>query len=179
VPSEATTPTGLRRNIELKARCRDLAAARAAAERFGARFEATLHQIDTYFRVPHGRLKLREIDNQRAELIGYERSNDTADRASHYRIVLVSDPAALRTTLAAALGVRGDVRKRRDLLRWHNVRIHLDQVDGLGNFLEFEAVVSETDGETISRERLKQLAAALNVSESDRIAVSYSDLLGL
>jgi adenylate cyclase class 2 len=176
-PTTITTTPGMRRNVELKARCHDLAAARAAAERIGTRFEATLHQIDTYFHVPHGRLKLREIDGVRAELIGYERPNETGDRASDYRVVPVTDTAGLKAALAAALGVRGEVRKRRDLLLWRNVRIHLDEVEGLGSFLEFEAVVSPTDNEAASREHLKQLAAALKVSEADRIAVSYSDLL--
>ena len=178
MPSDPATSTGPKRNIELKARCADLVAARAAAERIGARFQATLNQIDTYFHVPHGRLKLREIDGGvRAELIGYDRPDDIAARASDYRVVRVTDAADLKASLAAALGVRGEVRKRRDLFLWRNVRIHLDRVEGLGSFIEFEAVVSAHDDEPRSRQNLQQLAEALRISDDDRIALSYSDLL--
>jgi adenylate cyclase class IV len=65
----------LRRNIELKARCPDLNAAREAARRLGAEFAGTLEQRDTYFVVPHGRLKLRQTAGHGAELVAYARAN--------------------------------------------------------------------------------------------------------
>ena len=85
----------------------------------------------------------------------------------------------LKAALTSALGLRGEVRKRRELLLWHNVRIHLDHVDQLGDFVEFEAVVAHTDDEATAHERLQTLAAALAINPADRIAVSYSDLLGI
>ena len=168
----------LRRNIELKARCPDLAAARAAALRLGATDVGVLDQLDTYFRVPHGRLKLRETTGKPAELIWYERADRAEFRGSDYRLVPVPKPAALKAALDAALGRRGTVRKRRALLMWHNVRIHLDDVAGLGTFLEFEAVLSDREDAATAHERLATLADALGVRAEDRIAQSYADLSG-
>jgi adenylate cyclase class 2 len=98
-------------------------------------------QLDTYFRVRQGRLKLREKDRG-AELIYYERSDQAIDRESNYRIVQIEDSEALKDALAAALGVLVSVEKSRRLLLWHEVRIHLDEVPGLGSCLELEAVAS-------------------------------------
>jgi predicted adenylyl cyclase CyaB len=168
-----------KRNLELKARCADLAAAAKAAESLGAQRQALLVQTDTYFRAPHGRLKLREHEAGRAELIAYSRPDHPEFRASEYHVVPVPNPAELKAALALALGVRGEVRKRRELYLWHNVRIHLDDVDGLGTFVEFEAVMSPGEAESGSMERLRVLSKSLGVRDQDRVAQSYSDLLGL
>ena len=166
------------RNLELKARCPDLARVARLATDLGAIQQWTKHQTDTYFRVPHGRLKLREFDDERgAELIGYERPDHAAARQSAYRVVPVSDPAALKATLAGALGVRVVVAKQRTLYTWHNVRIHLDVVETLGSFIEFEAVLESAADEAASPARLAQLAKTLCVADSDRVAASYADLL--
>ena len=176
----STSPTSPRRNIELKARCPDLAAASRAARAIGARDAGLLVQTDSYFQVPRGRLKLRETDGKPAELIWYVRPNETSFRGSDYYVLPVPEPAATRAALSAALGLRGVVAKRRELMLWHNVRIHLDQVDRLGSFIEFEAVVGGDDAdEATSHQRLAELARALHVRDEDRIAVSYSDLLGI
>ncbi|HYO07597.1 MAG TPA: class IV adenylate cyclase [Tepidisphaeraceae bacterium] len=168
-----------KRNIELKARCRDLARAARAALEAGAERAGLLVQCDTYFRVPNGRLKLRETDGRPAELIWYARPNDPADRGSDYYVLPTPAPAETKAALTRALGVRGEVRKRRELLLWHNVRIHLDDVAGLGTFLEFEAVVSDSADEAVSRQRLRSLTERLGIQQADRVALSYSDLLGI
>jgi len=170
---------GTRRNIELKARCADLAAAEEAARRLGAKRAGVLRQIDTYFHAPLGRLKLRQTEGGRAELIAYERPNDPAARGSDYHLAPTDGADALLRALTAALGVRGEVRKVRTLYLWHNVRIHLDEVAGLGSFLEFEAVLSAADDEATGFARVADLRRALGVGDSDLIAGSYSDLLGL
>jgi adenylate cyclase class 2 len=171
------------RNIEIKARCGDLDAARAAAQSLGAEPAGTVNQLDTYFRVPNGRLKLREINGERAELIWYVRPDHADARASDYSIVPVTPDAvgSLKRTLATALTVRGEVRKRRELWLWHNVRIHLDTVEHLGTFIEYEAVIGSGEGgdERTAHERLRQLSEVMNVRDEDRLAQSYSDLLGL
>ena len=173
-------PTSPRRNIELKARCPDLPAAANAARGIGARDHGLLIQTDTYFRVPNGRLKLRETAGKPAELIWYVRPNETSFRRSDYYVLPIPEPLATKAALSASLGVRGVVAKRRELLLWHNVRIHLDQVDRLGSFIEFEAVVGGDDAdEATSHRRLTELAQAIDVRDEDRIAVSYSDLLGI
>jgi predicted adenylyl cyclase CyaB len=167
-----------RRNIELKAVCRDLAAAREAARRAGATPHGVLEQTDTYFHARTGRLKLRETAARPAELIAYHRPDTTDTRASDYHLVPAPDPATLRQALTAALGVRGVVRKRRELWMWENVRIHLDEVDALGTFVEFEAVLSEGDADAAGHGKLATLRAALAVEDRDLIARSYSDLMG-
>jgi predicted adenylyl cyclase CyaB len=168
-----------RRNLERKARHADLAATREAALRHGAHFFADERQTDTYFHVAHGRLKLREIDGQPAVLIAYDRPNLVTARLSRYHLVPAPDSAALKAALATALGVRGVVRKRRSIYLWHNVRIHLDELEGLGRFVEFEAVLSPTDDEATAHDRLKELGKVLGLQEDDYFAPSYADLLGL
>jgi predicted adenylyl cyclase CyaB len=168
-----------RRNLELKARHADLAAARAAALRLGARPAGIEAQTDTYFRVPHGRLKLRVIDDAFAVLIWYERPDGVTARLSAYHLVPVPDPLALKTALSGALGVRGDVRKRREILLWYNVRIHLDDVAGLGTFVEFEAVLGPEDDERTAVECLDELCRQLAIQPAERIGSCYADMLGL
>jgi adenylate cyclase, class 2 len=167
----------LRHNLERKAPCADLGAARAALERLGARREGVQAQTDTYFPVRNGRLKLREIAGQEAVLIWYARPDDAAARLSTYHLVRVADPDSLRAALIAALGVRGEVHKRREVYHWHNVRVHLDEVRGLGKFVEFEAVLGASDDEATAHGRLRQLGEALGLRPEDEVALSYSDLL--
>lgn len=168
------------RNIELKARCRDLPAARAAALSLSPiRDTGVQHQIDTYFPVPHGRLKLREIVGVRAELIWYDRSNQAVSRKSDYRLTPITHPAELKASLEASLGFRGQVEKHRHVLLWHNVRIHLDEVTGLGSFVEFEAVMSPGEDEATGHSRLKQLCEVMKIPPADYLDKSYADLAGL
>jgi adenylate cyclase class 2 len=169
----------MKRNIELKARCRDLAAAREAARTLGADYSGVLEQRDTYFVAAHGRLKLRETVGKSAELIAYARDDAAAVRGSDYQLVSTPDPAALRTALAAALGVRGDVIKRRELWLWQGVRIHLDEVERLGTFIEFEAVMAPEEPDEAGHRKVAKLRDALGIKDADLLGVSYSDLLGL
>jgi adenylate cyclase class IV len=172
--------SGLRRNIELKVRCADLAHAARATEQLGAKRQGVLEQLDTYFHCRHGRLKLRETAGDAdAQLIWYARPDSTDFRGSDYYVLPISRPLETRLALSSALGVRGEVRKRRELYLWHNVRIHLDDVAALGTFVEFEAVMRKGEGDEPSLDRLATLSRALEIRDADRIAVSYSDLLGL
>jgi len=161
----------VRRNFELKARCSDLDHARAAARDLGAVPDCVLLQHDTFFPSANGRLKLREIEGAGTELIWYDRPNHEGARLSRFRIVPAPD--GLKEALTLALGTSGIVRKRRELLLWHNIRIHLDQVEGLGTFVEFEAVLDENDDLQLAHERLDKLAGALHLGE--RIATSYME----
>ena len=172
-------PRLTRLNLELKARCADLALARRQVLQLDVRQGEVEVQSDTYFRVSHGRLKLREIDGQQAVLIAYDRPDGTEVRASHYHIVPVPDPAAMLAALTAAMGVRGEVHKRREIFLYHNVRIHLDEVTGLGTFVEFEAVQAADATPEQSREYLAELCRVLAIGPADYVARSYADLLGL
>lgn len=168
-----------RRNVEIKARCADLAAARAIAGELCGDTGSVEHQCDTYFHVPHGRLKLREIEGQPAVLIGYSRPDQASARTSCYHLVPVADPALLKAALADTLGIRGAVRKRREIFLWKNVRIHLDAVESLGNFIEFEAVLAAGDSETDADRVLEALRVRFGLDLAQFLGPSYSDLLGL
>ena len=170
--------TTLRRNVELKARYPNLANAEQICHSLGAADQGLLIQRDTYFHVPHGRLKLRVINDTAAELIGYARSDSTETRSSDYRVVPIADPDLLRATLAAACGVKVEVRKRRRLFLWKNVRIHLDSVEGLGSFMEFEAVLSDEHDEPEGHAHLATLIEAFGIKAENRLAVSYEQLVG-
>lgn len=147
----------------------------------GASLSVLLEQSDTYFKVPKGRLKLREVSGRMPELIFYERNESSAsEMESHYEILQIQDPA-LKDFLAKALGVRVVVEKERQLLMLENARIHLDKVKNLGTFLEFEVVSSENvTGEEGKRrdadllDKLKGYAAPFVVRE---INESYSDMM--
>ena len=165
-----------RRNIELKARDPDPARSLQAALDIDASDEGWLHQTDTYFRVPHGRLKLREEDTT-SHLISYKRTDDTAARESRYRLVPISDPAGLKDALSDALGVLVIVEKARRLLLWQGVRIHLDQVRGLGSFIEIEAVADPASDLSTEHRRARELQDALAIAPEQIVAFSYSDEL--
>src|SRR3954451_21698676 len=117
-----------RRNVELKARDSEPERSLARARALAAEDRGELRQRDTYFAAPRGRLKLREQEPGGAELIAYERADAAHARESRYRIAPVADPDALREALDAALGTEVVVDKRRRLLLYRGVRIHLDRV---------------------------------------------------
>lgn len=160
------------RNIEIKARVADLAAARDVTLALGGRPHVVEVQTDRYYELDGGRrLKVRSIDGGRSELIDYRRPEASGVRASDYTV----------TSLASGEGPTGEpvvvVRKRREVLLIDNVRVHLDQVDGLGTFLELEAVVDAAHDEAVCRAQVDRLITALQLAESDLIRASYADLL--
>jgi predicted adenylyl cyclase CyaB len=164
------------RNLELKARLTDLAAARRTAARLSGGPPEVLEQVDTYFACSHGRLKLREIAGQTAQLVAYSRPDQPAARASDYRLAPIEDAAGLKAALSAALGVWAVVRKRRELSLVENVRIHLDQVEGLGAFVEFEVLLGSPEDERGAPDQLERLAREFGLAASNLISSSYSDL---
>jgi predicted adenylyl cyclase CyaB len=164
------------RNIELKARVASLDAVRSTAQKLATRQLGLVHQIDTYFHVPRGRLKLRQIDGQPAQLISYHRSDAAQARASDYRIAPVADAEVLKQALAAFRGIQVVVDKTREVFLYHNVRIHLDQVQGLGTFLEFESVLSDEVDDTAGHAQVEWLCGQFGIAPSDVVPQSYSDL---
>jgi adenylate cyclase, class 2 len=164
------------RNVELKARIDAGERVRSIAAQLATARLADQHQIDTYFVCLHGRLKLREINAQRAELIWYERPDQTEPKPCRYCRIPVADAAAVKHALQAALGVRVVVEKHREIYLFHNVRIHLDQVTGLGHFLEFEAVLGTKVTEDEGRRQVEQLQARFGIATADLLTGSYADL---
>jgi predicted adenylyl cyclase CyaB len=164
------------RNVEIKARLTDLAATKSLVVPVATDDPVVLRQEDTFFSVDRGRLKLRR-DGEQAELIWYERPDKLGASESHYLRCDVSDPENLSTILASTLGVNGTVRKRRTVYLVGQTRVHLDEVAGLGYFLELEVVLEDgqqtAEGKAIADSLMKRLA----VSKEDLVAVAYVDLL--
>ncbi len=168
------------RNIEIKARLRDPGGAEAVARRLGGpEPHLRVGQVDTYFVVPEGRLKLREITGtvERAELIFYHRADQAGPKRSEYDVVPVANPRELKAMLASALGIRTVVRKQRTVYLHKNVRIHLDAVDGLGTFLEFEAVMPDGAPDREGEDLLHRLMKEFSIKPGDLLESSYSDLV--
>jgi homotetrameric cytidine deaminase len=165
------------RNLELKARDAEPTRSLEVALALGAEDRGMVDQRDTYFSRARGRLKLREQQPGGGELIAYERADAAEPRSSDYRIVPVADPQALREALAAALDVLVVVAKRRRLLIWEGVRIHLDDVEGLGSHIELEAVAAAGSDLEPERRKLDRLRAELGIDDAALVAGSYADLL--
>jgi homotetrameric cytidine deaminase len=164
-----------RRNVELKALDPDPARSLAVCRELGAEDHGVLRQRDTYFRARAGRLKLREEEPGGATLIQYDRPDAAAARESRYRLTRVPDPDELRASLDAALGTLVVVDKERHLLLWQGVRIHLDTVQGLGSFVELEAVAPPESDLTAERAKVARLQRELGIEEI--LIDSYSDRL--
>ena len=163
-------------NIEIKARVSDFGKIRALVESLCDQPAELLHQEDIFFAATKGRLKLRILGGQRAELIYYQRLDATGPKPSHYLIAPTSEPMVLKTILSSVLPIIGVVRKRRWLYLVGQTRIHLDDVEGLGTFVELEVVLrpnqSEEEGIAIARE----LMVRLGIEEPQLIEKAYIDL---
>lgn len=161
----------------MKARDRDPARSLRVCIDLGAEDKGTLTQRDTYFEVPRGRLKLREEPDAVATLIAYERPDLAGNRESRYRLVAVPRPADLRDALETTLGIAVVVSKTRRLFIHEGVRIHLDRVEGLGDFIEFEGVAADDEDPAGFTALLASLRASLGIRDEDLQRGSYSDLL--
>ncbi len=164
-------------NIEIKAKYEDLDRAEKIAKKVGAEFESSIHQLDTYFSVKKGRLKLREISTGTNQLIYYVRPNQAGPKTSTYHIYPVETPKQLKKMLAAALGIWKTVEKERMVYLFEEVRIHFDKIVSLGNFLELEGVVSSGSDKDKIREKVDWLISQFEVRNHELIEVSYSDLV--
>jgi predicted adenylyl cyclase CyaB len=164
------------RNVELKARLADRATVeRRVRERAGPAVR-TMAQEDTFFACPGARLKLRVIDGVDGELIVYRRPDATGPKSSEYAIYRTPAPSSLKAVLTAAYGTIGVVRKLRTLYLDGPMRIHLDAVEGLGDFLEFEYVLREDEPAGEGTTAVHSYRQALGIPESDLVAGAYLDL---
>jgi len=164
-------------NIEIKARVRDMAGLRARAEALSDTPVQVIPQEDTFFHTPKGRLKLRQLQPDQAQLVYYERPDQDGPKRSNYFIYATSDPQGLLTTLTMALGVRGVVRKTRYLYLCGQTRIHLDDVEGLGQFMELEVVLREGQTDAEGQSIAEGLMTLLGVRQEDLLEGAYIDLL--
>lgn len=164
-------------NYEFKARTTRLDEQEALLQAKGPRFVGEDHQVDTYFHVPYGRLKLREGNIENA-LIHYRRTNTAGAKQSEVLLYEHQPSASLKVILETALGVKVVVDKRRRIYFIDNVKFHFDRVEGLGTFVEVEAIDRDgTIGLPTLQQQCAQYAALLGVEPDDFVAESYSDLL--
>jgi predicted adenylyl cyclase CyaB len=164
-------------NVEIKAKCDEPSSIRTYLETHKGEFRGTDHQTDTYFHVANGRLKLREgaIENN---LIYYERKNVAGAKGSNFQLVKIQDTKALKDVLSRSLGIKVIVEKKREIYFIENVKFHIDEVRGLGNFMEIEAsnLYAELAREELQRQ-CEFYLQELHIMNSDLVSVSYSDIL--
>jgi predicted adenylyl cyclase CyaB len=165
-------------NLEIKARCADLDGLRRRVRALATDYVGVDRQVDTYFCTATGRLKLRESSLSGGQLVPYRRADVTGPRRSDYRVIPVPDPAGTCELLAELLGVHRVVRKEREIFLYRNVRIHLDRVEGLGSFMELEAVFDGSpEAEPEQQAMVDRLMAELGVRSDDLVPSSYEALL--
>lgn len=166
---------GTMRNVEFKAELRDLTLALPICLELGAKMVGTLEQTDTYYRVADARLKKRETVGEPTEWIFYQRPDESKPKLSQFMIY--SEAEAHERFGISPLPVWLVVKKSRELLLYGNVRIHLDRVEELGDFIEMEAMVTKACGEAACRDAIARLRAALAPVLGEPISCGYSDLL--
>lgn len=164
-------------NIEIKARCDQPDRIRTILKNHNADYKGTDHQIDTYFEVPEGRLKLRQgtIENN---LIFYKRDNQSGPKSSSINLVPAEHPQKLYALLDNALNTKVVVDKQREIYFIDNVKFHIDEVKELGSFVEIEAIDEDaTIGEKKLRQQCQKYIDLFNISDEQLLSHSYSDML--
>jgi len=164
-------------NIEIKARCDNPDRIRSILNNHDADFKGTDHQVDTYFEVPSGRLKLRQgtIENN---LIFYQRDNQSGPKTSSINLVPAEHPDQLHALLTNALKVKVVVDKVREIYFIDNVKFHIDEVEELGNFVEIEAIDKDGSiGEQTLQEQCQYYIDLFDITDDDLVPKSYSDMI--
>jgi predicted adenylyl cyclase CyaB len=164
-------------NIEIKAKCENPEELHMKLIELGADFKGMDHQVDTYFKVNHGRLKLRE-GNIETALISYNRPDTPTAKKSEFRLYHSCDYVSLKAMLTESLGVLTIVDKKRKIFYIDHIKFHIDEVAKLGSFMEIE--VTNMDGNQIPELMHKQCSEfmkLLSISEKDLVSNSYSDMI--
>ncbi|HEY8608667.1 MAG TPA: class IV adenylate cyclase [Noviherbaspirillum sp.] len=168
------------RNIEIKARIASCDALQPQVAALSTEGPFLLEQDDTFFHCPTGRLKLRAFaagNAHEAQLIWYRRPDQAGPKESEYLIVPTMDPDALRAALSRAYGQAGRVRKQRRVYLAGRTRIHLDRVEGLGDFMELEVVLAEEEDTRSGVEEAEHILERLGIARADLVEGAYLDLL--
>ena len=164
-------------NIEIKTRIYNLEVFRRKVKELNIKETDEISQDDTFFRTDKGRLKLRIFSDNKGELIYYVRDNSTGPKRSDYYVFKTNEPEILKKLLEPALGIRGIIKKKRSLYTVGNTRIHLDEVENLGSFIELEVVLSTEQNENEGIEIANDLMKKLGIDIKDLIDKAYIDLL--
>ena len=165
------------RNVEIKARIASIEALLPRVRALAGAPPEFIAQDDTFFACTQGRLKLRVFAPGLGELIAYERPDSTGPKTSDYLITPTADPDGLRSALTRALGETGRVKKLRTLFLVGRTRVHLDRVEGLGDYLELEVMLRDDEAAGLGVEEAHGLLRQLDVQQNQLIAVAYIDLL--
>jgi len=165
------------RNIEIKARISSVTRLLPAVAAIADTGPIDIDQDDTFFVCANGRLKLRVLSASESELIFYRRADSCGPKESFYLRSPISTPDVLRESLSLAYGQDGRVRKHRVLFLRGRTRIHLDRVEGLGDFLELEVVLQENEGAAAGALEAKELLSQLGIRDQDLIPDAYVDLM--
>ncbi|MFC1593480.1 class IV adenylate cyclase [Candidatus Neomarinimicrobiota bacterium] len=164
------------KNVEIKARITDYDKVKRLVEDLCHNPIYTEQQEDTFFNSSKGRLKLRESDGE-SEIIYYDRPNSYEPKQSDIAISFTKNPDSLKSVLSKSNGIRGIIKKKRILYKYGQTRIHLDDVEGLGNFIELEVVLEQNqtskDGETIAYNLMNKF----DIQKTDLIDIAYIDLI--
>ncbi|XP_070785374.1 adenylate cyclase CyaB-like isoform X2 [Enoplosus armatus] len=164
-------------NVEIKAKVSDLTQFAEKAAQLSQSEGTIIRQQDTFFNCSQGRLKLRDFMNESGQLIFYERPDTDGPKLSRYSISPTNDPPSLRAVLSDALGVKGEVRKERRLFMIGQTRVHLDTVEGLGNYMELEVVMRPEQTVEEGQRVAEDLMEKLGVSKESLVTGAYMDLL--
>jgi predicted adenylyl cyclase CyaB len=167
----------LGRNVEIKARASDYQRQMQIAQSLSSSETEIQHQEDIFFKVPAGRLKLRFFKNGTGDLIQYHRKNSCGPTESQYQVFHTDNPEGLKQALADALGVRVVVKKERRLLMAGQTRIHLDRVEGLGEFIELEVALGHDEPLSHGIAIAEELMQKLGIGKDDLIETAYADLI--
>ena len=163
--------------VEIKAATNRPAEIEAILNDHNADFKGIDHQIDTYFKVNHGRLKLRE-GNIENHLIQYHRPNQAQPKTSKVLLYKSNPETNLKAILTNALGVLVVVDKKRKIFFIDNVKFHIDEVNSLGAFVEVEAIgVEGTDLEEELRRQCNTYLKILGIKSDELVTHSYSDMM--
>jgi predicted adenylyl cyclase CyaB len=165
------------RNIEIKAQIENLESLMAKVAEIADEGPIEIFQDDTFFACPNGRLKLRTFSDDKGELIFYQRPNCAGPKESVYSIAPVTAPDKIREVLSQGYGQTGRVRKHRTLYLVGRTRVHLDRVEGLGDFMELEVVLAEKESTEAGVAVANELLHKLGISPDALIEGAYVDLL--
>jgi len=167
----------MKRNVEIKARLADPEKAKSLLDALGAKECGVLIQHDTFFHCKTGRLKLRVHADGTGQLLYYERPDVVEAKISRYVISDTDRPAELLAVLSAALGITGEVRKTRLLYTIGQTRVHLDRVEGLGDFVEIEVVLNPSQKEEHGKEIAAGMMHSLGIIDKDLVSCAYVNIL--
>jgi len=164
-------------NVEIKAKAPDLNNLRRLVSEISSSPAVEMDQDDTFFSVSSGRLKLRISSVSQAQLIYYHRHDSPLPKKSYYIVSEVHDPSSMRALLTESLGIIGRVRKHRTLYKIKNTRVHLDEIEGLGTYIELEVVLAR--GGLVEEGRLValDLMSRLGIDVASLVSGAYLDLI--